>query len=53
MQDPMFGPELLRDHVVASLPNARLSLVDAGHEVPLEAPAELAGLIEAFLAGLG
>ena len=28
-----------------------LSLVDCGHEVPIEAPRELAALTEAFLAG--
>jgi pimeloyl-ACP methyl ester carboxylesterase len=43
---------LLRDAVVAPLRRARLALVDAGHEIPLEAPGELAGLIEAFLAAL-
>jgi hypothetical protein len=29
------------------------SVVDCGHEVPIDAPHELAALIEAFLAGLG
>ena len=49
----MFAPELLRAAVVAPLPGARLALVDAGHEIPIELPRELAALIEAFLAGLG
>jgi pimeloyl-ACP methyl ester carboxylesterase len=49
--DPMFPPDMLRDAVVPPLAGARLALIDCGHEVPLEAPAELAALIEAFLAG--
>jgi non-heme chloroperoxidase len=51
--DPMFSPDALRAGVVAPLPRARLALVDAGHEVPIERPRELAALIEAFLAALG
>jgi non-heme chloroperoxidase len=51
--DPMFTPDTLRAAVVAPLARARLALVDCGHEVPIEAPRELAALIEAFLAGLG
>ena len=48
----MFPPELLRDAVVASLPGARLALLDAGHEIAIEVPGQLAALIEAFLGGL-
>jgi non-heme chloroperoxidase len=51
--DPMFPPDLLRAAVVAPLAGARLALIDCGHEIPIEAPRELAALIEAFLAGLG
>jgi pimeloyl-ACP methyl ester carboxylesterase len=51
--DPMFPPDALRDAVVPPLPGARLALIGCGHEIPIEAPHELAGLIEAFLAGLG
>ena len=51
--DPMFAPDTLRAGVVAPLARARLALVDCGHEIPLEAPRELAAVIEAFLAGLG
>jgi 3-oxoadipate enol-lactonase len=51
--DPMFPPDALRAGVVAPLPRARLALVDAGHEIPVERPRELAALTEAFLAGLG
>jgi pimeloyl-ACP methyl ester carboxylesterase len=49
--DAMFGPDVLRAAVVAPLAAARLALIDCGHEIPIEAPAELAALIEAFLAG--
>jgi hypothetical protein len=49
----MFGPAALRAAVVAPLARARLALIDCGHEIPLEAPRELAAVIEAFLAGLG
>jgi pimeloyl-ACP methyl ester carboxylesterase len=51
-RDELMPPELLRDGVVAQIAGARLALVDCGHEIPLERPAELAALIEAFLAGL-
>jgi pimeloyl-ACP methyl ester carboxylesterase len=50
--DPMFVPDMLRESVVAPLARARLALLDAGHEIPIEAPGELAALIEAFLAPL-
>ncbi len=50
--DPMFPPETLRTAVVAPLAGARLVLVDSGHEIPMEAPDELAALIEDFVAGL-
>jgi pimeloyl-ACP methyl ester carboxylesterase len=48
--DPMFGPELLRTAVVEPLADARLELLDCGHEIPIEAPRELAALIEEFVA---
>jgi pimeloyl-ACP methyl ester carboxylesterase len=50
--DPMFSPDTLRDAVVAPLAGATLELIDCGHEIPIEAPDELAALIEAFLASL-
>jgi pimeloyl-ACP methyl ester carboxylesterase len=53
LHDPMFTPELMREGVAAPLPNARLALLDAGHEIAMEAPRTLAALVEAFLAGLG
>ena len=51
--DAIFSPEVLRSAVQAPLKGARLVVLDCNHEVPLERPLELAGLIEAFLAGLG
>lgn len=51
--DPMFPPDALRAGVVAPLAQARLELIDCGHEIPIEAPRELAALIDAFLADLG
>ncbi len=50
--DPMFPPDMLRGAVVPPLAGARLELIDCGHEVPIEAPRELAALIEDFVAGL-
>jgi pimeloyl-ACP methyl ester carboxylesterase len=50
--DPIFTPEALRHGVVAPLPRARLILIDCNHEVPIEAPAEMALALEAFIAGL-
>ena len=51
--DAMFTPELLREAVTGPLPGARLALLDAGHEVGIELPGQLAALVEAFLGGLG
>ena len=51
--DPLFTPDLLREGVVAPLHGARLAVLDAGHEVPVEQPNELAAVVEAFIAGLG
>jgi non-heme chloroperoxidase len=50
--DPMFPPDMLRGAVVPPLAGARLELIDCGHEIPIEAPRELAALIEDFVAGL-
>jgi len=52
LHDPILTPTTLRAGVVAPLPRARLVLVDGNHELPIETPLELAGLIGAFLAGL-
>src|SRR5262249_25483001 len=49
LSDALFTPEFLRDEVVGPIPGARLELVDAGHEIPVERPRELAALIEAFV----
>ena len=50
--DPVFPPEAARA-TARSLPCARAVIVDANHEIPMERPAELAQLIEAFVAGVG
>jgi 3-oxoadipate enol-lactonase len=52
LHDPIFTPDTLREAVVAAIPRARLALVDCNHEIPIERPREMAGLLEAFLAGL-
>ena len=52
LQDPMLTPDALRESVVKPLAGARLVLVNSNHEIPIERPLELAGLIGAFLAGL-
>ena len=44
------GPDYLRREVVAKIPGARLELLDCGHNVPLEKPAETAALIREFVA---
>ncbi len=51
--DPLLPPAYTREHVLGLYPQARLAVLNTGHESPLEAPLETAGLIEAFLAGLG
>ena len=53
MHDAIFTPETLRAAVVASIPGSRLALLDCNHDIPIERPRELAGLLEAFQAGLG
>ena len=53
LHDPIFPPSLLRDAVQPLLRGARLAFVDSNHEVPIEAPLELAAIISAFVAGLG
>jgi len=47
--DPMFTPDMLRAAVLPPLAGARLELIDCGHEIPIEAPGELAALIEEFV----
>jgi pimeloyl-ACP methyl ester carboxylesterase len=47
--DPLMGPAYLRREVVAKIPRARLQLLDCGHNVPLEKPAETAALIGEFV----
>ena len=47
--DWLFTPDTLRDGVAAPLGNAELQILDCGHEVPTEAPEELARLITRFV----
>jgi pimeloyl-ACP methyl ester carboxylesterase len=44
-------PSLLKG-MADGLKNARLEIINCGHEIPIEKPKELAERIEAFLAGL-
>jgi non-heme chloroperoxidase len=49
--DPVIPVEVLRDHVLASLPRARLArLPEAGHYPHVEAPAQTAAVIQGYLA---
>ena len=48
-QDPVHSTE---SDIVASLPNARLEILDSGPEIPMELPAQLAHVIEEFVAEL-
>ena len=47
--DWIFTPDALSGGVVAPLARARLELLDCGHEVPLEAPEQLARLVAQFI----
>ena len=49
--DVLLPPDLLRG-MADGLKNARLEIIDCGHEIPIEKPRELAERMEAFLAGL-
>jgi pimeloyl-ACP methyl ester carboxylesterase len=50
--DPIFTPAVLRSAVVDPLARAALQTIDCGHEIPIEAPQELARLMSAFVHGL-
>ena len=52
LHDPVATPDFLRQFVVAPLAHAgaRLVLADCNHDVPIELPRQMAGLIEAFIA---
>ena len=52
-RDELMSVDLLRNEITSRIKGARMVIVDCGHEIPLERPRELAGLIEAFLAGRG
>jgi len=53
VRDPLFTPDLLRDQVAAPISGARLELLECGHEIPIERPRELAGLVESFALNIG
>jgi hypothetical protein len=38
--------------MIEPYPGARLALVDCNHEIPMDKPLELAGLVKACLAGM-
>jgi pimeloyl-ACP methyl ester carboxylesterase len=46
---PMGTPEYLASEIVQRIPNARLSLLSCGHNLPLEMPVETAGIINEFV----
>jgi 3-oxoadipate enol-lactonase len=50
LHDPIFSPDALRDGVAGPVPDARLELLDCGHEIPIELPREFAALVSAFIA---
>ena len=51
--DPPMTPAFIREHVTGLIAGSQLEIVaDSGHYLPLEKPAELAGLIERFLGEL-
>ena len=52
IHDPIFSPDALRGWV-ASMPRARLALLDTNHEIPIEQPREFAAVLQAFLTGIG
>ena len=53
MHDGLLAPSYLREQIVSRIPSARMALLDCGHEIPLEMPAETAAIIESFVAALG
>ena len=48
----IFSPDALRERVVAPLASAELAEIDCGHEIPVEAPRELADLVSRFVGDL-
>ena len=47
--DPLLPPDALRATVVDRIRGARMEVLDCGHEIPIERPAEAAALIGQFL----
>jgi pimeloyl-ACP methyl ester carboxylesterase len=50
--DPMFTPESLQKAIGATFSECSGVVLDGGHELPIEAPKELAALIENFISTL-
>jgi pimeloyl-ACP methyl ester carboxylesterase len=48
--DPLMSPDYLRQQVVGRIPGARLEVLDCGHNIPLEKPADIAAMIQEFVA---
>jgi pimeloyl-ACP methyl ester carboxylesterase len=53
MHDPLMTPDYIRREILHRVHNARMALLDCGHNLPLERPIAVAAVIEAFVAGLG
>jgi pimeloyl-ACP methyl ester carboxylesterase len=52
IHDEIFTVDLLKANVAEPLGNPRIVFLDCDHDIPLNKPYELAGLILAFLAGM-
>ena len=51
--DPLVPPDLLRSTILSQIRGARMIALACGHEIPQEMPEQTAGLLEAFVSGLG
>lgn len=49
LQDPVWGPEMQQELTMPHLADARMQRIDCGHLVPIEAPAQLAGMLREFI----
>jgi 3-oxoadipate enol-lactonase len=47
--DPLMPPDYLREEVAGRIPGARLEVLNCGHNIPLEKPAETAAMIQEFV----
>jgi pimeloyl-ACP methyl ester carboxylesterase len=51
-REPVYHPEFQRETTLATLPNAKMEVLDCAHFIPHEEPAALSGLITRFVATL-